>query len=134
MRRLCTDQAFSPAALADEELDREFESFFTEDGVVDAFGLHTTQEGKAEWVRRKKRNNHPSVLNGQGNVVGMQMVTSNGVIQVSEDGLTAFARTSANTTIAGDGQQMVDHHRAAGYYIYRLRKERSGWKISYLKW
>ncbi|KAG8724373.1 hypothetical protein FRC09_019481 [Ceratobasidium sp. 395] len=120
------DQAFSPAALADEELDREFEGFFTEDGVVDAFGLHTMQEGKAEWVR--------SVLNGQGNVVGMQMVTSNTVIQVSEDGLTAFARTSAITTIAGDGQQMTDYHRAAGYYTYRLRKERSAWKISYLKW
>ncbi|KAG9086553.1 hypothetical protein FS749_003568, partial [Ceratobasidium sp. UAMH 11750] len=45
------DQAFSPAALADEELDRQFEGFFTEDGIVDAFGIHTTREGKADWVR-----------------------------------------------------------------------------------
>ncbi|KAG8710354.1 hypothetical protein FRC08_017275 [Ceratobasidium sp. 394] len=104
------DQAFSPAGLEDEELDRQFEGFFTEGGVVDAFGIHTTREGKADWVR--------SVLTSQ----------------VSDGGLSATARTSAITTIASEGQSMADYHRAAGYYTYRLRKERGAWKISYLKW
>ncbi|KAG9096249.1 hypothetical protein FRC07_010962, partial [Ceratobasidium sp. 392] len=112
-------------ALADEELDREFEEFFTDDGVVDAFGLHTTRKGKAEWVR--------SVLTSQGDIVGMQMVTSNTVIQVSDDGLSATARTSALTTMSGVDQRMADYHRAAGFYTYRLRKENGAWKISYLK-
>ncbi|QRV95278.1 SnoaL-like domain protein [Ceratobasidium sp. AG-Ba] len=120
------DQAFSPVALEDEELDREFEGFFTEDGVVDAFGVHTSREGKADWVR--------SVLNGQGNIVGMQMVTSNTLIDVSDDGKTASARTSAITTIASEGQEPAQYLRAAGYYTYKLRKENGEWKISYLKW
>ncbi|KAG9118285.1 hypothetical protein FRC07_007274 [Ceratobasidium sp. 392] len=120
------DQAFSPAALADEELDREFEEFFTDDGVVDAFGLHTARKGKAD--------TSTSVLTSQGDIVGMQMVTSNTVIQVSDDGLSATARTSALTTIASADQRVADYHRAAGYYTYRLRKENGAWRISYLKW
>lgn len=64
----------------------------------------------------------------------MQMVTSNTLIDVSDDGLSANARTSAVTTIAGEGQAIKDHHRAAGYYTYRLRKVEGKWKIGYLKW
>ncbi|CAE6496608.1 unnamed protein product [Rhizoctonia solani] len=120
------DQAFSPVSRKSEELDRQFEGFFTDDGVCDAFGVHTTREGKAEWVR--------SVLSSQGNIVGMQMVTSNVLVDILGDGLTANARTSAVTTIAGEGQDIRDHHRAAGYYTYRLRKVQGEWKIAHLRW
>ncbi|CAE6539964.1 unnamed protein product [Rhizoctonia solani] len=120
------DQAFSPVLRKSEELDRQFEEFFTEDGVCDAFGVHTTREGKAEWVR--------GVLSSQGNIVGMQMVTSNVLIDVLDDGVTANARTSAITTIAGEGQAIRDHYRTTGYYTYRLRKVQGQWKIAHLKW
>ncbi|KAH7320530.1 SnoaL-like domain-containing protein [Rhizoctonia solani] len=120
------DEAFSPVSRKSEELDHQFEAFFTDDGVCDAFGVHTTREGKAEWVR--------SVLSSQGNIIGMQMVTSNILIDILDDGVTANARTSAVTTIAGEGQDIRDHHRAAGYYTYRLRKARGEWKIAHLKW
>ncbi|CEL52881.1 hypothetical protein RSOLAG1IB_05949 [Rhizoctonia solani AG-1 IB] len=120
------DDAFSPVSRKSEELDQRFEDFFTEDGVCDAFGVHTTRQGKAEWVR--------SVLLSQGNIIGIQMVTSNVVVDIMDDGITANARTSAVTTIAGEGQAIRDHHRAAGYYSYRLRKVQEQWKIAHLKW
>ncbi|KAJ1303688.1 hypothetical protein OPQ81_008113 [Rhizoctonia solani] len=120
------DQAFSPVSRNSEELDRQFEDFFTDDGVCDAFGVHTTREGKAEWVR--------GVLSSQGNIIGIQMVTSNVLIDILEDGTTANARTSAVTTIAGEGQAIQDHHRAAGYYTYRLKKVYGHWKIAHLQW
>ncbi|CAE6452255.1 unnamed protein product [Rhizoctonia solani] len=120
------DEAFSPVSRKSEESDRQFEDFFTEDGVCDAFGLHTTKHGKAEWVR--------GVLSSQGNIIGMQMVTSNVLIDILSDGITADARTSAVTTIAGEGQAIRDHHRAAGYYSYRLKKLQGQWKIAHLKW
>jgi hypothetical protein len=62
------------------------------------------------------------------------MVTSNVVVDIMDDGITANARTSAVTTIAGEGQAIRDHHRAAGYYSYRLRKVQEQWKIAHLKW
>ncbi|KAL5639029.1 hypothetical protein ACGC1H_003415 [Rhizoctonia solani] len=120
------DQAFSPGLPKSEELDRQFEEFFTDDGICDAFGVHMTREGKAEWVR--------SVLSSQGNIVGMQMVTSNVLIDILGDGATANARTSAFTTISGEGQAIRDHHRAVGHYMYRLKNVQGEWKIAHLKW
>ncbi|CAE7049784.1 unnamed protein product [Rhizoctonia solani] len=109
------DQAFSPISRKSPELDAQFEALFTEDGICDSHGLHTTREGMAEWLR--------SVVSRHGNVVGIQMVTSNMLVDILEDGVTANARTSAITTIASEGQAIRDNYRTAGYYTYRLRKE-----------
>lgn len=82
------------------------------------------------WYSGIGDSNERSVLNSQGNIVGIQMVTSNMHVQISQYGFTAQAKTSAVTTVAS-----TDGHRStSGHYTYKLRKEKGEWKIAHLKW
>ncbi|KAF8594618.1 hypothetical protein BDV93DRAFT_611803 [Ceratobasidium sp. AG-I] len=116
------DAALSPTTPSSPELDQQFDAFFTNDGEVNIFGIYSTRQGKAAWIR--------SVMNSQGNILGAQMVTSNMHVQISQYGFTAEAKTSAVTTMAcAEGTRTE-----AGQYTYKLRNEKGEWKIASLRW